>query len=1127
VPGTELLDAVSDGILAVGRDWRICYLNAAGEALVGRPRAELLGRALWEEFPEWESAPFGDAFRRAVEEAERVTVADFCPRFDAWLEARAFPSSTGLVLFLRDISEARRAESERALLLAAERLARQATERNAARLARLQELTARLSTAHGQQEVVERVVSSAMAAAEAHTTLLALPAPGSQPPWLTLVGQGRAPEEWPRGLSVEAPHPLAHVLRTGEPEWLESPDAFAVHYPHVPPALLEASATRAMACVPLAVEGRVLGALALCFGSARPFSAPAREFLLALARHCALALERVRLLAVAEAQRARLQDVVMQAPAVMCLTLGPEHRYLFCNPLHQRLYGARDLSGLTVREALPPPMARELGALLDKVYASGVPHVVREHPVRLQRPGREAPEELFLHRVYQPLRDASGKVEGIATFAFDVTDQVRARRTVEALLGDLARSEERFRSLVTATSEIIWDMPPQGEFVADQPGWRAFTGQTREQLLGWGWLEAVHPEDREATRRVWRESLAAHKPTQVEHRLRRHDGVYRNMLVRAVPVLEADGTLREWVGIHRDITAQREDEAERARLLQRARRHGAQLQGLASASLAISEADTVERVLRAMTEQAREVIGAHQCVTSLTGGEGWAQAINSVSLSEKYSEWHGFDPRPDGSGIYARVCRLNRSMRLTQAELETHPGWRGFGARENQPPLRGWLAAPLVSRSGKNLGLIQLSDRYVGDFPAEAAAVLVQLARMASVALENARLMAETQAANRAKDEFLAVMSHELRTPLTAVLGWTQVLRTRRNEPAAVDKGLEVIERNARTLAQLIEDVLDVSRIINGKLALHRKVVDLMGVVAAAVEVVRPHAEQKGVALAVDVEAGAAGLLMGDPGRLQQVFWNLLVNAVKFTPGGGRVDVEVRREEDAWAVRVRDTGQGIRPEFLTRLFERFWQADGSSTREHGGLGLGLAIVNHLVGLHGGSVSAHSEGPGRGATFVVRLPVPAVLPEPETASGAEARASVRLDGVSVLLVEDSPDARELIALLLRERGAKVRTAASAPEAVEALAGAMPDVLVSDIGLPGEDGHSLLQRVRTWAEAREAFIPAIALTAYAGPEDVRRAYRAGFQVHMAKPLEPAALVDAVARLAARDAETAQAS
>jgi PAS domain S-box-containing protein len=1127
LPGVELLDSVTDGILAVDRDWRITYLNAACEAVVGRPRSELLGRALWSEFPELSLSPFGAAFRRAVAGDERVTVSEFYPRFDAWLEARAFPSSAGLVIFLRDITETRRAEAERARLLTAERVAREAAERNAARLERLQALTARLAAARAHEEVLEVVGDSARVASEAHAATLALAAPGGTHLRLHVQGRVAAPQAWLHDMPVEADNTVAHVFRTGEPEWLESPYAFAGRYPHLLPMLLEQSHTRAVASLPMAVEGRMLGVLLLAFPEARPFTPSDREFHLALARHCALAMERVRLLAEAEAQRARLQDVVMQAPASLCLWLGPEHRFLFCNPLHRQLHGGRDFTGCTVREAFPEEEARELGALLDKVYATGEPLVVREQPARVLRPGRSQPEELFLHRVYQPLRDGAGRVEGIAAFSFDVTDQVRARRTVEGLLGDLGRSEERFRALVTGISDILWDMPPQGEFVADQPGWRAFTGQTREALLGWGWLNAVHPEDREATVRAWQSALAERKPYQVEHRLRRQDGVYRHMLVRGVPVLEADGSVREWVGIHRDITAQREDEAERARLLVRARRHGAQLQGLASASLAISEADTVERVLRAITEQAREVIGAHQAITSLSVGENWAQAINAVSLSDKYSEWRGFDARPDGSGIYARVCRLNRPMRLTQHELETHPGWRGFGGRaDEQPPMRGWLAAPLVSRSGKNLGLIQLSDRYEGDFTAEDEAVLVQLARMASVALENARLMAETQAANRAKDEFLAVMSHELRTPLTAVLGWTQVLRARRNEPAALEKGLDVIERNSRTLAQLIEDVLDVSRIITGKLALHRKVVDLVGVVAAALEVVRPHAESKGVALSVDAGPGA-GLLMGDPGRLQQVFWNLLVNAVKFTPSGGRVDVELRREEDAWMVRVRDSGQGIRPEFLGRLFERFWQADGSSTREHGGLGLGLAIVHHLVGLHGGAVSAQSEGPGKGSTFTVRLPVPAVLPEPETegAPGAEALASVRLDGVSVLLVEDAPDARELIAMLLRERGAKVRTAASAQEAVEGLGTAAPDVLVSDIGLPGEDGHSLLQRVRAWAEAKDVWIPAIALTAYAGPEDVRKAYRAGFQVHLAKPLESAALVDAVARLAAKDGERAR--
>ncbi|WP_245814709.1 hybrid sensor histidine kinase/response regulator [Cystobacter ferrugineus] len=846
--------------------------------------------------------------------------------------------------------------------------------------------------------------------------------------------------------------------------------------------------------------------------------------------------ERVRLLAAEsearltiEGERARFQDMLMLGPTAVCITRGPEHRFVFSNLLHRRLHGNRELVGLPVREALPELVGQGLLEMMDRVYVSGSTYVGRARPLRLTREAGQAPEELFFDISCHPQRDAAERVEGLAIFAYDVTDLVRSRRTAEALARDLGHSEERFRSLVAASMDITWVTPPSGEFVEDQPDWRAFTGQTPEELLGWGWLDAVHPEDRESTVRLWNQCLSAGSPFLHEYRMRRQDGAYRDMLVRAVPVREPDGSVREWVGAHRDVTRQRQGEAALERLLAREQHHAAQLQGLASAALVISEADSIGHMLKAITGQAREVIGAHQALTSLVLEGEWARASTAVSVSDRYAAWREEEARLDGTGIYSWVCRLNLPMRLTQAELEAHPEWRGSDRQTHLPPLRGWLGAPLVGRDGKNLGFIQLSDRYEGDFSSEDEAILVQLARMASVAIENTRLMAETQAANRAKDEFLAVMSHELRTPLTAVLGWTQMLRGRQGDARAVEKGLGVIERNARALAQLIEDVLDVSRIITGKLTLHRKGVEWVGVVQAAVEVVRSHAEQKGVSLALEVDVGPTGaaLLVGDPGRLQQVCWNLLVNAVKFTPAGGHVRVRVTRGEREARLQVTDTGKGIRADFLPHLFERFWQADGSSTREHGGLGLGLAIVHHLVGLHGGSVKAESPGEGRGSTFTVTLPVPAVLPEvrAEALPGVEAAPGVKLDGVRVLLVEDAPDARELIAMMLRERGARVDTAGMAAEAMARLEESLPDVLVSDIGLPGEDGHSLLRRVRAWAEARDQWVPAIALTAYAGAEDARRAYRAGFQVHMAKPLEPAALIEAVARLAGRDAVGAQ--
>ncbi|MBN1208935.1 MAG: GAF domain-containing protein [Myxococcaceae bacterium] len=1124
-----LLDSITDGIVWLDRDWRITYLNAATERMAGRPREALLSKELWAELPELNHGPFGAAFRDAMATGSGTTLTDYFPPTDSWFEIRAFPAPEGLVLIIRDVTAMRQAEVERLRLLAAERSAREEAEHTANRLERLQELTAQLSVARSPEEVMSVAIEHIMAAVGANMAMVGMPVE-DQPVLRTVAYSGFSSQLLKdfQLMPLDTPLPVTTTWRTGEPEWLESPEALAARYPNLLPVMLEQTSARSVASIPMVVEGKVLGVLALSFSEPRAFSGADREFLLALARHCALAVERSRLLAEVEAQRSRLEQLVMRAPAVMFVTRGPEHRFVLCNPRHRQLMGGRDMTGLALREALPELEGQGLFEVMDRVYSSGEPFIGKEFPLLLGvRQGDVSAAEPYFDFVYQPLRDAEGRVEGIASFAFEVTDQVLARRTVEELLRDMARSEERFRAFLTATSEIIWDMPPQGEFDSDQPGWRAFTGQAREALLGWGWLEAVHPGDRAPVAHEWRRAVAAREPFQAEVRLRRHDGVYRHMQMRAVPVLELDGAVREWVGIHRDITRQREDEAERVRLLLREQHYRAQLQGLAEASLAIGQASSLDTTLQVITEQARELIGAHQAVTSLTTGEDWGQAIHTVSLSEKYAAWRGCSARGDGSGLYAEVCRTHRPVRMTQAELEAHPAWRGFGAHAaTHPPLRGWLAVPLVGRNGRNLGLLQLSDRYDGEFTAEDEAILLQLARLAAVAIENARLMAESQAANRAKDEFLAVMSHELRTPLTAVLGWTQMLRTRRDEAAVRDKGLEVIERNARSLAQLIEDVLDVSRILTGKLTLHRRAVELAGVVQAAVEVVRPRAEQKGVELVMEV---GAGQVAGDPGRLQQVLWNLLANAVKFTPAGGRVEVRLERGETDWWVRVKDTGQGLRPEALPHLFERFWQADGSSTREHGGLGLGLAIVRHLVELHGGAVEVESAGLGHGATFTVRLPVPAVLPEPEhaAASGEGAAPAARLEGVKVLLVEDAEDARELITLLLRERGAQVRAVAHGREAMECLAEVVPDVLVSDIGLPGEDGHALLKRVREWAEARDHWLPAIALTAYASAEDARRAYRAGFQVHMAKPLEPEALVEAVARLAARDGSSATGS
>ncbi|MFN6583342.1 MAG: PAS domain S-box protein [Aulosira sp. ZfuVER01] len=391
---------------------------------------------------------------------------------------------------------------------------------------------------------------------------------------------------------------------------------------------------------------------------------------------------------------------------------------------------------------------------------------------------------------------------------------------------------------------------------------------------------------------------------------------------------------------------------------------------------------------------------------------------------------------------------------------------------------------------------------------------------------ERERLLAEAEAVNRMKDEFLGTLSHELRTPLSAMMGWTQLLKKRQLDEATKARALETIDRNTKSLAQLIEDVLDVSRIIQGKLSLNLQQVELIPVVEAAIETVQPAADAKEIRIECRFDP-KIGVVMGDVNRLQQIIWNLLSNAVKFTPKGGRVDVQLKRRHSQIQIRVSDTGEGIANDFLPHVFERFRQADSSSTRSHGGLGLGLAIVRHLVELHGGTVSAESPGIGQGATFIVNLPMRAVYVE-NTISVLSDRSinseispnnPLSLEGVRVLVVDDEQDARQLLTTVLSQSGAQVMTVASAAEALIAVPQFHPDVLVSDIGMPEADGYTLIRQLRSLPSEQGGQIPAVALTAYARSEDRTRALLAGFQLHIPKPVNPAELVAVVANLAGR--------
>jgi len=417
---------------------------------------------------------------------------------------------------------------------------------------------------------------------------------------------------------------------------------------------------------------------------------------------------------------------------------------------------------------------------------------------------------------------------------------------------------------------------------------------------------------------------------------------------------------------------------------------------------------------------------------------------------------------------------------------------------------------------GRPVGAITLvsaeSQRHFG---ASDLALAEELARRASMAIDNARAYREAQDANRLKDDFLATMSHELRTPLNAILGWSTMLRTRPG--IDVKKALETIERNARAQVRLIDEVLEISRIMTGKLRLDLQSIDLAAVFRASVDVVAPSALAKGIVL--DVHATEPCPFYGDSIRLQQVFWNLLSNAIKFTPKGGHVEARLERSGSQVELTVADNGRGIRSDFLPVMFQRFRQADSSTTRTEGGLGIGLAIVGHLVELHGGTVKAHSAGEGRGATFSVVLPIRALTIEEPRSARADMIVDKPLAGLRILVCEDDADSRDLLSELLSSEGAVVRLAAAAGEAMEHLREFRPDVFVSDIGLPVVDGYSLIRQIRQLTGEQGGWTPAIALTAYAGAEDARRAFEAGFQSHMTKPVDPSELAARVASLARR--------
>ncbi|MFS2008113.1 ATP-binding protein [Duganella sp. CT11-25] len=700
----------------------------------------------------------------------------------------------------------------------------------------------------------------------------------------------------------------------------------------------------------------------------------------------------------------------------------------------------------------------------------------------------------------------------------------------------LRQSQMELRALANSMPQLAWIAEQDGTMVWYNERWYDYTGTTPAQMAGDGWKQVYAPDCVDAMEQHWDESRGNGTPFELEVPIRSAGGEFRWFLTRANPVHGSDGEVLRWFGTSTDV-----DQVKRVQ--EALRDETAVLELLNRSGSAMASTRDLQPLLQEVTDAATSISGARFGALFYhdTGADGDTLMLHTLSSGAPDS-FAAFG-QPRATALFGPSLRGEGTVRSNDLLKDARYGLNAphHGVPRGHPPVRSYLAVPVALRSGAVIGCLFFGHPEPDMFTERTERIIGGIAAQAAVAIDNARLYeasqqaaaerkvlldserqarAEAERTSQMKDEFLATLSHELRTPLTAILGWAQVLRRGSRDQADLHRGLQTIERNARVQAQLIEDLLDMSSITSGKVQLEMLPLAPAAIVAAAIDTVRPAAEAKQIEIDKDFDR-APGMVSGDANRLQQIVWNLLTNALKFTPRGGSVKVGVRREGDHIAISVRDSGIGIAAGFLGHVFERFRQADATTTRKHGGLGLGLSIVKHLVEQHGGTVSAASEGEGLGACFTVRLPRRGGRDEEPAANGQRPNlraAAHDLSGLQVLVVDDEDDARELIKRILADCNADVLTAATATEALSLLQHARPDLMVSDLGMPEVDGYGLLDRIRALGPARGGDLPAIALTAFARSEDRIKALSSGFLAHISKPVEPNELIAKVAAMGA---------
>ena len=826
-----------------------------------------------------------------------------------------------------------------------------------------------------------------------------------------------------------------------------------------------------------------------------------------------------RLLHTNSADNVILRQVLDSVPALISY-IDADLRYRFLTKGYEELFDCtvESLIGKRLAEVVGDEAFRKVLPYLEKVLSGE--RIEFESTLRYQNGKTRA-----VAVTYIPDINENGRVLGFTADARDISIRKQTRE-------ELRERSDKLNLALDAAQLGDWSWDAATDIVALSPRAAEIFGIELQPNLTWAQLrEHLVESDREPARLAVEKAVVEKTEYDLEYRVNHRDGKQVWVSARGRAFYDENGKATGIIGIVQDVSAQKQiqnvlrDQTEALRSIN-------EIGKLLSGEL------DLQKLVQSLTDAATELSGAQfgaffYNVLDERGASFMLYTISGVPRSH----FENF-PMPRATALFGPTFRGEGVVRISDVHNDERFAKNSpyFGMPADHLPVASYLAVPVISRSGEVLGGLFFGHEKSGVFNERAEQIVVGLAGQAAIAIDNARLFESAERArhaaekaNRLKDEFLATVSHELRTPLNSILGWSNLIRNGSLTPEMQTRAFETIERNARSQQQIIEDILDVSRIITGKLRLEIAPLDLAEVIEAAIESVRPSAEAKSIRLETDLRQSKAHV-NGDAHRLQQIIWNLLSNAIKFTPKGGVVGVKLQRINSQIQIVVRDSGKGIEPEFLPHVFDRFRQADASTTRLHGGLGLGLAIVRHLVELHGGTVSAESEGANLGATFTVTLPITAlqsetVLPVLQTQTLDTAHPHFhlspgfesKLEGLRVLCVDDETDARELLFAALSQYGASVKTAASAREALEILRHWKPDVIISDIGMPGEDGFSLINKLRALNPNEGGNIPAAALTAYAGIEDREQILAAGFQTFVAKPVETAELAAIVAELA----------